>query len=177
MEAPSASVKVDYVAFSKDCNQGYLIELKTDAGSRREKQDEYLKTAREVGLRALVEGVLTICQDTSSQWLPKYIHLLHQLAKLGLVSVPDAVYDLAFPEPRRGVTEALRQVRNLTRVDVAPLEIIYVQPGGDADHRHITFEEFALRVEDQGDVGRVFAAYLRKWVVKAGVGDPRGREA
>jgi hypothetical protein len=173
-DSPSKSVKVDYIAFNADCSQGYLIELKTDAASRRDKQDDYLKDARRVGLRALIDGVLTICQDTSSHSLPKYVHLLHALEKLGLVAVPDAVYDLAFPEPQRGVTAALREVRNLVRVDAAPLEILYIQPGGDEDHRHITFDEFASRVEDQGPVGKVFAVYLRKWVVKAGVGDPRG---
>jgi hypothetical protein len=174
-DSPSKSVKVDYIAFNEDCSQGYLIELKTDAASRRDKQDDYLKDARRVGLRALIDGVLTICQDTSSHSLPKYVHLLHALAKLGLVSVPNAVYDHAFPAPRRGMAEALREVRNLVPADAAPLEIIYIQPGPDEDHRHITFEEFASRVEDQGEVGKVFAAYLRKWVVTAGVGDPWGQ--
>jgi hypothetical protein len=173
-EAASASVKVDYIAFSKDCSQGYLVELKTDAASRRDKQDDYLKDAQRVGLRALINGVLQICLDTSSHSLPKYVHLLHELEKLGLVAIPDAVYEHVFPEPRRGAKAALGTVRNLVSIDAAPLEIIYIQPGSDEHHRYITFDEFASRVADQGEVGRVFAAYLRKWVVKAGAGDPRG---
>ena len=36
------SYNVDYVALAKDNNTAYLVELKTDMGSKRVEQDEYL---------------------------------------------------------------------------------------------------------------------------------------
>ena len=40
-----------------DRSRVVLVELKTDAGSRRESQDTYLWRAKEVGLRAILEGL------------------------------------------------------------------------------------------------------------------------
>ena len=47
---PTWSYKVDYVAFRKDKSAkdstAYLVELKTDMGSKRPEQDEYLCKAQ-----------------------------------------------------------------------------------------------------------------------------------
>ena len=41
------SDKVDFLALSKDGRRAFLVEIKTDMGSRREGQHEYLSRARE----------------------------------------------------------------------------------------------------------------------------------
>ena len=49
-------VKVDYALFAKDRSKVYFVELKTDAGSRRDRQDHYLETASRLGFRKISHG-------------------------------------------------------------------------------------------------------------------------
>ncbi len=128
------SVKVDYLALSEDLTRGYLVELKTDPGSRRDVQDSYLVQATKVGLGPLMDGLLSIARATSSEFVPKYVHLLSRFEALGFVTLPPSLIDLSFPKARRGVTEALRQVRRTDRCDSVALQIVYVQPHAD-EHR------------------------------------------
>ena len=51
------SAKVDYALFSEDRTVAYLVELKTDLGSRRESQDLYLERAKQMGFRSILEGL------------------------------------------------------------------------------------------------------------------------
>ena len=80
---PNLSFKIDYVAISNKAKKVFLIELKTDNSSRREKQDWYLERAKENNINNLISGVLDICKATSSK--KKYANLISLLAEIGWV--------------------------------------------------------------------------------------------
>ena len=48
------SVNVDYVAFTRDGQRVFFVELKTDGNSRRTKQDDYLEKAAGLEFKTLV---------------------------------------------------------------------------------------------------------------------------
>ena len=83
------SYKVDFFVMTEG-GKNYLVEFKTDSGSRREKQDDYLDAARKVGLGAVVEGILKLYQATT--YKKKYRYLLTKLEEAGLVSNSIAGY-------------------------------------------------------------------------------------
>ncbi len=54
------------------------------------------------------------------------------------------------------------------------LEIIYVLPTATAGIEGIEFGTFAETIEDRGEIGRVFAQYLRRWAaIEAGAQEGR----
>jgi hypothetical protein len=73
---------VDFFVVTK-CGQSFLIEFKTDSGSRREGQDEYLRAAREVGLAEVLSGILRLYEKTT--YKKKYSHLLTKLKHANLM--------------------------------------------------------------------------------------------
>jgi len=87
------SVKVDYALFSRDQSQVFFVELKTDQGSRRSDQDDYLERAQSVGFAKIVRGIVEIAQHTKAY--QKYYHLVSLLAQLGFVSLPDDIEDFS----------------------------------------------------------------------------------
>lgn len=167
------SVKVDYAVFSSDRQYVYLVELKTDQASRRDVQDAYLTAAATVGFCTLVDGVVSLCKATASRSFPKYLHLLHRLAMLGFVSIPDSVYEFALPQPRRGLARAIGQIQNTVTDGGPQIRVLYIQPHTDDIHPAISFEEFAAAIEHLGEIGQLFARHLRRWVHPAGAVDPR----
>lgn len=76
------SYKVDFYLLSSD-GTNYLVEFKTDSGSRSNAQDFYLGAARTVGMKALVAGICRIA--AVSAYKNKYRHLLMKLAEIGLI--------------------------------------------------------------------------------------------
>jgi hypothetical protein len=153
-EGNNQSARADYLAKAGGCKAAVLVELKTDQGSRSDKQDASLERAREVGLAALLRGVGQIVGATDEK--RKYRHLLHKLEELDLITLaPDGRLD--------GVAEGYA------------LHLVYVQPGdSDGAEQEIGFHEAAEVIERRGDaLSRRFAASLREWAdVKAG---ERGR--
>ncbi|MFN3201635.1 MAG: hypothetical protein ACE366_24745 [Bradymonadia bacterium] len=168
------SVQVDYVAFAADRSKLYMVELKTDIGSRRDKQDDYLRRAKEVGISALLEGLIEIVLVTKSTYRQKYAHLLQALADHGCLSLHAELMDFIFPKGRSGLGELLRK----SRVTVGPgefdIEVIYIQPTKEVgDDNVIDFEEFAQVVGRHEDgVSQTFADHLRRWTSKAGAARP-----
>jgi hypothetical protein len=172
-QAPNKSTKVDYALAAKSGETFYLLELKTDVTSRRDEQDAYLERAGEIGLHGIVKGILGIVAASDAKYLQKYVHLLHDLARLGLVQIPTAVYAHAFPEVRTGITAALGNVRNLVAQPGPRIQVIYVQPEPDPEHDSIGFEEVAAVVERHGDpLSLAFAQSLRRWRAPAGAALP-----
>ena len=170
------SYNVDYLAFSADLTKAFLVELKTDIDSVSTKQQCYLRRAVEVGIGELIGGIIEICKETKKQ--TKYVHLLYRLSKLDLVSIPDGteLYDLTFPQPRRGWSNALSQVNAIGSADAPKCEVVYVQPNlEDAveGFKYVYFGEMAEIVQEFGELGGIFAQYLRKWTAPAGARDPR----
>jgi hypothetical protein len=104
------SYKVDFFVMTES-GKNYLVEFKTDSGSRREKQDDYLHAARTEGLGAVVEGILKLYQATT--YKKKYRYLLAELEEAGLVSSESAGYAASVADDR--------------------LHVLYVQPHAKDD--------------------------------------------
>lgn len=104
------SYKVDFFVMTEG-GKNYLVEFKTDSGSRREKQDDYLDSARKIGLGAVVEGILKLYQATT--YKKKYRYLLTKLEEAGLVSCKNAGYAACIADNR--------------------LHVLYVQPHAKDD--------------------------------------------
>ena len=77
------SYKVDFYVLAV-AGTHYLIEFKTDQGSRREQQDWYLRRATEIGMPAIVQGICDIAKVSS--YKKKYDHLLAKLESLGVTN-------------------------------------------------------------------------------------------
>ena len=162
------SFKIDYLAMSQTGAKAIFVELKTEGRSRRSEQDEYLAVAREVGLSALLEGLLTIFQATTAK--RKYFHLLDRLARLGLLRIPDDMREIMKLPRLRGVNGAAKGIEITCQVD--ELVVVYIQPEGDGDNNIISFENFRSVVERHTDpLSTRFAQSLREWAeIPAGHG-------
>jgi hypothetical protein len=159
------SCKIDYVALSAARDKVVFVELKTEARSRRDKQDEYLLAAQKAGLRALLQGLLHIFRVTKSK--RKYFCLLAYLERMGLLRLPEGMKEIMAQPTLRGVTKASRQVE----ININPAEsfIRYVQPNGTA-RNVIPFRDFAEVVRKHDDpMSQRFARSLLEWAdVQAG---------
>ena len=165
-ERPSnQSVKVDNTLFADDLSTVLLVELKTDAASRRDKQDLYLERARGLGFKRIVEGIREIVLATSAH--QKYNHLVVALSELGFLSVPPDLHDLLYPRPRPGLSKRLAAIEV---TDINPIvEVHYIQPLRTDDDLCVDFETFASYVEDHDDpMSKLFAHHLLRWVDAAG---------
>ena len=174
------SNNVDYVAFDKDLCTAYLVELKTDMGSIRDDQNEYLGAAQRKAFPALVEGVIELAKGSPNS-KRKYVHLLHQLAELKFISVPKGVYKKSFGGDRvvAGWTKEAEGMK-LVGQKCSKTEVVFIQPTRPTedtsktyDFQHICFDEVANVVQRHGDLGCMFANYLRQWTKDAGSLDPR----
>lgn len=144
------SFKVDYLAKVDDGKTFLFVELKTDDGSRKDKQDGYLQRAKEVGLVKLLDGLCKIYQATSSK--KKYAYLFGKLQDMGLITVRS---DGRF---------------NITQADYA-IQIVYIQPNNfDKQETVVTFREISAIVQKhKDDLSQRFAKSLLNWAnVKAG---------
>jgi hypothetical protein len=157
------SVKADYLLLAEDRSEAYLVELKTDAGSRDDRQDEYLTKACEsgCGLKTVIEGVIAIARASASR--AKYASLLQLLAEAGLVNVPTT-----------GPVSAA-WFNAVTVLDVPPvLKAIYVQPdAGNVGETVIDFATVAAHVSRFDDeLSKLFAEHLKRWTERPGYTRP-----
>jgi hypothetical protein len=144
------SFKVDYLAKATDSKTILLVELKTDEGSRRDKQDWYLERAKQVGLIELLDGVRKIYKATKSK--KKYAYLLGMLQ------------DLEFIVLEKG------NIFEITQADY-DIQIVYIQPNNlQGQDNIITFQEVSEIIERHGDeLSLRFSKSLLKWAsTKAG---------
>ena len=167
-KASNQSVKIDYTLFSKDRRRVYLVELKTDAASRRDDQDWMYETVSSAGLQRILEGIKAIA--LKSKAYQKYYHLLASLAELGFLSLPEDLEDYLYPQPRPGLTSRLRQVAVEVKHPGPSIEVIYLQPQETEGVFCIDFTTFAAYVDRFDDpVSREFSVALRRWAeVRAG---------
>lgn len=159
------SVKVDYVLFAKDRSRVFFVELKTDPGSRRDVQDEYLETAKRVGFRRIVEGVRAIIMASKAR--QKYHHLAAALARLGYLSLPTDLPHFMSAAPPPGWRERLAAIAVTEFPD--DIEVIYVQPNATDRACCIDFARFAEFVARSSDAfSQAFAKHLLIWRAAAG---------
>ncbi len=161
----------------------FLVELKTDMSSINTIQKGYLCKALKSGFAQLICGVVKICKRSNCK-RQKYVHLLHRLAKLKLVTIPnqDDLYEWTFPKVKPYWNRRFDRVKPCEG-KLEHTQVIYIQPYKDKPGRttsesnegfkYIYFEDVAKIVQCFGDLGSDFAHYLRKWSEDPGLCDPR----
>jgi hypothetical protein len=144
------SFKVDYAVFVEGRpDYCMFIELKTDDGSRREKQDRYLECATNAGMKMVVDGIVKIWGATSSK--NKYRALLKSMEKVNLLNFDNGA------------------VENITS-ERYQIEVLYLQPNCNEDENGISFLEMADSIRKLDDPFSLrFAESLEMWArLKAG---------
>lgn len=155
------SDKADYFALSIDRKHAFLIELKTDLGSLRPSQKDYLNRAERRGLNCVLHDLRDMAKATNVQARRKYFHLLQAIADLGLMRLPPGLEDKIHGP---GVYELIESIEIVP--DFPSLEVIYVLPGTpkSSDGMDIIyFQSFADVVRPCGEIGARFADSLCKW--------------
>ncbi len=183
---PNQSKKVDYVAFSKNLRKTYFIELKTDSQSFDCSQLEYLVEAKKRKFRCILEGIKCICKATKGDYTKKYVHLLHYLSELSFVdSTYNKLHNLAISDSRRGWKKAVECGVKINEPVPEIIEIVYITPTGreleeckeerlrKEVSEEIGFCQIATLIQSRGELGSMFANYLREWKTPAGAADPR----
>ncbi len=173
-ESTNQSDKVDFFALSKDGKCAFLIELKTDVSSRRTEQDVYLARAAKKGMDNILYDLKSIVQASTEK--RKYYHLLSALSELDLISLPDNLKSEIYSGNSGALKSAIDEISILNSPRI---EVVYVQPrrsdqdkSGDGQH-YIDFDELADSVGSKGDMGGLFADYLRKWITDPAIRPPR----
>jgi hypothetical protein len=155
----NTSNNIDYVVFSEDLSEAYLIELKTDDKSRDPEEDKDLMAAMGVGFEALLFGLVKIIYTTKAK--RKYYQLINMLANLGFYSIPGELHELFASNNLRGIAKCIEliSVQNAPRITKA----LYIQPNG-SDPSIINFAKVASVLEEsRSPVARRFAVSLRSW--------------
>lgn len=171
------SYKTDFFALSKDGGRAFLIELKTDIDSRRTDQNDYLRRAKQEGMARLLYGIREIAWASKGQNRKKYLHLIYALSKMGLISLPSRLEDMMLKRETRGSTKLIRDIHVSASCD-SKVEVVFVQPKVDPgseqrDFRYISFCEVAKIVEELGELGGLFASYLKRWQDGPGLHPPQ----
>ena len=124
-------------------NKVYLIELKTDQRSRREKQDWYLESASKIKVKGLVSGLLKIYKATNQK--VKYNNLLDKIEKVGWIQ------------------RNKKTIKNLD-IEIKP-SIIYIQPlNKEKEKSIISFDDIINALSDSSDIlTKRFIESLEKW--------------
>ena len=136
-QGENQSWKVDYIAQSDDSNTLFLIELKTDMGSRNTNQDYKMRRVADRGdgaaysLEDLIWGVLQIFEATKSK--RKYINLFKEMRDIGLIELDPDVDEIVERESvsRKEMKAAVRKTDILSSAKSQKVHIVYIQPDAD----------------------------------------------
>jgi hypothetical protein len=143
LDNPNLSFKIDYVGICQSSKKVFLIELKTDDGSRRDKQDWYLEMTQKNNIVDLVYGILDIYKATNSK--KKYDNLIEILSKAGWID-----------------KNSMTNISHDTEII-----IVYIQPNSNnSDKNIITFPDICDYLSEYEDELTLrFIKSLRKWVI------------
>ncbi|MCY4580964.1 MAG: hypothetical protein OXD31_18205 [Chloroflexi bacterium] len=183
-EGNNQSNNVDFFALSEDGKCGYLIELKTDMRSRRGNQDKYLDKAIEKNLHAKLCDYKKILKSATDDKYArqKYYHMSKSLSRLRLIELPSELESTIYPHMSGGVDRfrVRKLIDDICILKSPLLEVVYVQPYQSKEDKcddnrfhYIYFDELANIVETHGDMGGLFAGYLRKWTTDPATHPPR----
>ncbi len=139
------SFKIDYLVYSINSQKVFLIELKTDQRSKREKQDWYLENATKIGVSGLMDGIIKIYGSTNQK--VKYNRLVKKLEEIQWIKVID------------------NEIVNLN-CPIKP-EVIYIQPINDSNRNDtICFDDIISALSGINDpLTKRFIKSLEKWKV------------
>lgn len=159
--------KADYALFSEDGSAAFLVELKTDSGSIRTKQDAYLLRAQTRPWRESLEELKRVV--AASQKKRKYIHLLHLLERAGQLRL-DPELSACF---REGAVARFRSdwVNVTSRVE--SVKALFITPRCMEGRACITFRDVREYLAQQDDgLAPLLIDYLAKWEREAGATAP-----
>ena len=160
------SDKADFFAVSRNRKHAFLVELKTDMGSLRDTQENYLSRAVERGLAALLHDIRSMAKARNPQARRKYFHLVKAIAEFDLMIPPGELQNRIYDSPS-GVYGYIDRIRIPSTLP--DIEVIHVLPDTVEGKDCIDFESFATVAEDRGEIGKRFAASLRSWsAIEAG---------
>lgn len=139
------SFKIDYLAYSKDAQRVFLIELKTDQRSFREKQNWYLDNSVKLGVYGLINGIIKIHKATKQK--NKYNKLLEKL------------------ETNSWIKRTNKEIENLN-CQIEP-EIIYIQPLNQENKKNIISFDNVISVLSEIDdpIAKRFKKSLIEWKI------------
>ncbi|MBR9859991.1 hypothetical protein GYB22_04455 [bacterium] len=143
---PNQSFQIDYLAFSQfPTPKVFLIEFKTDMGSRNERQDWYLQKAKEIGLKKLLSGLKEVYEATDKKSKRKYDNLLEVLIDFKWIN-------------RNGNSFNVNDIE-------CPVEVIYLQPTNPNNQEStITFYDVKWALSKSKDeFTERFIASLNYW--------------
>jgi len=148
------SFKIDYLAYANDAKRVYLIELKTDQRSRRDKQDWYLERTAQIGVSGILKGLQKIYKATHQK--VKYNALLDKIQDMGWISRNDKSFEI-------------------NNIDITP-EILYIQPLNTANNPSvISFADVISALNELDDaLAKRFAVSLEKWKGDVNKNRPNG---
>ncbi|WP_462279913.1 hypothetical protein [Salinivirga cyanobacteriivorans] len=137
------SFKIDYLAYAMEAERVFLVELKTDQRSRRDKQDWYLQRTAQVQVKGILEGLQKIYKATHQK--VKYNALLDKIQDMGWISRNDKTIEI-------------------NNIDITP-EILYLQPLNlTNDDAVISFDDVINTLSNTKDeLAKRFAVSLVKW--------------
>ncbi len=139
------SFKIDYLVFSNSAQKVFLVELKTDQRSLRDKQDWYLESAAKLKISGLINGLIKIYRATKQK--NKYDRLLEKL------------------ETIKWINRADNEIINLN-CKIEP-EVIYIQPINIEKSKNIiSFDDIITVLSEINDpIAERFAKSLNKWKI------------
>ncbi len=177
------TVNVDYVMFSKSLSTVYLIEFKTDMGSLRDEQFEYLFKAKkgienhdsssDSGFKGILKDLCKVFKATGDK--QKYFHLFHQLEELGFVSMSSGIREKLYSGRNQGVNSLIDDIKVVK--DSASCEIVMLQPARFTDVEMAKVRNYDLRAVNQisfadavncltelkSPFAEIFARYVGAW--------------
>lgn len=167
---------LDYFALSEDGRLGFLIELKTDMGSRSKDQYKYIKEAKKEGMRAIICNLKKVAKARDKLARKKYFHILHALSEIGLIDkLPCDLEGIMYKDRSQGVFCRINKI-TLSKDKEPELKVIYIQPQPGRDKqegfRYIYFDELACSVQKHGELGELLACYLKRWKTDPGLCPP-----
>lgn len=134
------SYKVDFYIYLEN-GEHLFIEFKTDSGSRRLKQDKYLLASKNVGMKAILDGIIKINSVTT--YKVKYSHLIKKLLAFGLIKESSSGYAVNILQDA--------------------IEILYIQPKA-TNFNEIGFDEISkLMSESNDEFYKMFSEILFSW--------------
>jgi len=139
------SFKADYALFTES-KKVYLVELKTDNGSTREKQNEYYNLTIEKGFEKIINGIIDIYKATS--YKDKYEKLLKKLICNGSIILKDLEF-----------ISTSKYVFNNEPIFIKPTKI------ADDFGYILTFQNIIKVIEKQDDeFTKRFIKSLKEWI-------------
>ena len=140
MEGINKSYKVDFYVLLKG-GRNIFLEFKTDSGSRRDKQDQYLIASTNVGMKTIIDGIIKISK--ASTYKTKYKYLLDKLIKNNLIRNDNGIFSASVSNDK--------------------IEVLYVQPSSTKENE-IGFEEISeLMIKSDDEFYQHFGTILKKW--------------